>query len=1728
MGLLLTGICRSGPPGSRVEPQGLRTPHSRPVFVENRGQVTDLLGRSRADVRFVAQGAQWTAAFAESRIHLVLTGFSSESRPVGEWNGRRIEAVPDLHLYRIDMTFPGARDNLVPEVEQELERRMHVYDALHPEGVTDLRTFSVLRYRDLYPGIDLVFRCTDSLLKYEWRIRPGADPSRIGIAFEGATSVLREEDGSLVLTSPVGMIREDGPVSWTEQGNGNLPLSVRTRVEDGIVRYDIPTRDDTKELVIDPCLHWTTFFGGEATDHIRGVETDEAENIFVAGFTASRRLPVQAGEQVVLAGNLDAFLAKYSRSGELLWSTYYGGTANEEWPSLALSQGLPVLAGSSFSTDLPLSADAFQSVLAGKNDVFLAAFDAEGKRRWATFLGGSFSDELQDLASDAAGNLVLTGGTYSTNFPVTNGVMQTSSAGDFDGFVARFSPQGQRLWASYLGGWSMDYGHGVAVDREGAIYVGGYTEGNNFPVTSQAAQGGYGGGHYDGFLAKLTSSGNKQWITLFGGALEDQITDLVCTEEGGVAVCGFTASSSLPGSSSGARGETDVFVAMFSGAGQVRWSTVFGGRRLDQAFALACDPSGRLLVTGLTESPDFPMTLTALQSQHKGKTDAFVTRMSKDGDVEWSSFFGGAEWDAGYALSAGPGSGALVAGSTSSKTFPMQGRSQQSTNAGFEDGFLVRIIFDGVLAQAGEDKSVCSGLPVTLTGGASRGREPYTYAWSPTEGVENPTAAETRVVISRTTSFILTVTDADGCMSSDTVVVTLLPSPLARAGDPLTLCRGDHAALAASVRGGTDPLQFSWSPSLGLSAPTELTPSAGPETTTQYTLTATDANGCLSRDSVLVTVNALPTLAMSEDLALCYGVESAVEASATGDHPPFTYTWSAAGMEEKKSVDKMSIIVTEDRVWSVTVTDAVGCRSHDSVRIRALPLPVVQAAEDRLICAGAETKLTASVSGGKGPYQYLWSPADGLAATGAITVQASPEESRAYRITATDKNGCASSDSVLVTVAPRPVLTLPEEQGLCSNSTAVLNLDIAPGAEPYTVHWTPSTGLSDPKIQRPEVSLGKSLRYQVTVTDRHGCEARGATMVQVLPAPIANLDPRMVLCEGASTQAKVDVRNGTAPFRYAWSAEGPRIDAPESESPTVVAGTSGMLRVTVTDAKGCVSRDSMSVTTPAPLRVLAGGSQQVCAGATVRLRAEVEGGATPYRYTWTPAPESGAADKAELSLVATRSRVYTLTVQDAAGCTMSDTVQVTVHEPPQAVLPKIPLVCHGSVVSVPASVSGGEGPLTYVWTPAPDTGPADQAQASYTVTGLGTITLTVTDAHGCTSRSSTQLGSHPALIVNAGDNMDLCEGTSAKLSARAVGGTKKYSFAWSPPDGLSDPTSASPKATPSSTITYRVMVTDGSGCTAVDTVMIRVLPKPQSRAGSDTTLCPGSELTLHGGAVGGNPPYTFAWTPVSGLSDPSRSDPTLMVETPRNLTLLVTDANGCTASDAVALAVHRPRVPRISVSPGAVLCEGDSAVLTVDAGFQEWIWSGGGTGPTLLVHDGGSWTVTTRDEHGCAAVSAPFLVRRSPRPHPAILAKGSPAFCEGGEVDLVAKEEYEKYRWSTGARTRGITVKKAGPVTLTVTSSDGCTGQSPPLDILVHPRPLVSLSLVGDTLVAQSSHSTYQWRYDGEKLRGASGPTHVPTKNGPYSVQVTSDQGCMAESRTVKINRPELRKKKTR
>lgn len=640
-------------------------------------------------------------------------------------------------------------------------------------------------------------------------------------------------------------------------------------------------------------------------------------------------------------------------------------------------------------------------------------------------------------------------------------------------------------------------------------------------------------------------------------------------------------------------------------------------------------------------------------------------------------------------------------------------------------------------------------------------------------------------------------------------------------------------------------------------------------------------------------------------------------------------------------------------------------------------------------------------------YQFIWSNGD-------TTEDLNNLGAGTYDVTVTDDNGCSATTSVTVT-EPSPIVVQAVVTDVACNgqTNGSISTTVSGGVAPYTYAW--SHGPTTSSVN----GLGAGT-YGLTVTDANGCIDTSSYTVLEPPVLQASATGTNVSCFGGNDgTASVTASGGTPPYTYLWS---------NFSSGTSISGlTAGTYTVIVTDANGCTASGSYTVTEPGPIVAAETITNVSCYGAADgEITVSLSGGTPPFNVAWSNGPtNTGTTTTTNSNLVA---GTYSLTITDQNNCQSIESYTVTEPDSISLSTSTTDVNCNGaSNGAVDLTVAGGTPPYTYSWSPGGAT--------SQDLTGVaaGTYTVTVTDDNGCTATTSATVNEPDAILVQ-GSTIDVsCYGGSdGSVYLTVTGGTPGFSYNWSTGATTQNLTNIVAGD-------YFVTVTDAAGCTSTDTFTI---DQPDTL----TADIVGTNIDCYGAStgaatltvVGGTAPYTYLWSNFATTQN--------LTNVPAgSYTVVVTDANGCVATDTVTLTQNPEIVVTGTVTNVTCYGDADGAIdisITGGVGPFSFAWSpGGGAIEDTSGLLAGTYDVVVTDDLGCTA-SASFTVTQPDSLN--ITGTTTPVTCNGdadGTINITVTGGTMPYGylWNTGDTTEDVSGLAGGTYTVTVTDDNGCT-----------------------------------------------------------------------------------------
>lgn len=694
------------------------------MFIENRGQWDDAarfqVWGGPAGSIWLAEDAIWLTLLEPKREDANNPAANKRDLALGFGSGGH-DATPRRGV-NIKLSFLGANPHPHIESFNRLDTRISYYSGNKPEQWRpDVPVWGGVRYKELYPGIDLEFTHEDGRLVQRLVAQAGGDRSAVRLRVEGADTVVQNGYG-LRLSTTLGQLTFP---SFVGEGWQGLRLQVQpcedqtfelsTSFQPAGSHQQPKTEEQSSPTDNSDDLLYSIFLGGNANDHGYGIAVDKTDNVYVTGTTNSSDFPTTPGAfDTSYNGRLDyedVFVAALNPVGSVLfYASFLGGSGYDSGRSITVDgTGSAYVMGWTDSWDFPTTPGAFDPSFNLWCDLFVVKLNPTGSAlTYATFLGGSGGDwgyVGSGIAVDKTGSAYVSGSTTSWDFPTTPGAFDEHYNNHTDSFAAKLNPAGSALdYATFLGGSAYDTGHGIAVDGGGNAYVTGGTFSADFPFTAGAFDTSHNGGG-DTYVAKLNPAGSELvFATFLGGSDGDVGVGIALHGVGSAYVTGMTRSSDFPATPGafdtsydygdcGNFACSDAFVVKLNPAGSaLSYATFLGADGDDISTGIAVDGVGRVYVTGETSSSDFPTTPDAWDTSLNG-TDAFVVQLDPSGStLTYATFLGGNDYDGGFGVAVNRTGSAFVTGYTGSSDFPIiPGSFGAGFNGGSKDAFVAKL-----------------------------------------------------------------------------------------------------------------------------------------------------------------------------------------------------------------------------------------------------------------------------------------------------------------------------------------------------------------------------------------------------------------------------------------------------------------------------------------------------------------------------------------------------------------------------------------------------------------------------------------------------------------------------------------------------------------------------------------------------------------------------------------------------------------------------------------------------------------------------------------------------------------------------------------------------------------------------------------------------------------------------------------------------------------------------
>ena len=1335
-----------------------------------------------------------------------------------------------------------------------------------------------------------------------------------------------------------------------------------------------------------PIFQWVKQTGNSAYDFGRSIDVDASGNVYTLSWFVGT-IDADPGPGVLnfttSGSGYNTVISKLDASGNLIWAKMIEGYNNSGSDLVLDGLGNLYITGSfQGSNDFNPSASSFSltSYATTDLDIFILKLDVAGNFIWAKKMGGAADDNGQYIDVDASGNVCFTGLFQGTaDFDPSATVVNLTATGLNDIYAIKLDALGNLIWVKQLDGIGFDVVTDITIDLSDNVLVTGPLGSTidfdpGAPVFNLAA----GGIGTDIFVLKLNSSGAFVWAKQFAGTASsyNDGSSVITDASGNVYTTGrfdgtvdFDPNAGVNNLSS--VGNADIFISKLDASGNYVWVKQIGGASIDFGESVFLDASGNVYTTGgFQGTVDFDPNAATFNLSSAGDFDVFISKLDALGNFLWAKKLGGPGIDVGQEVKIDASSNIYTIGIFfQTSDFDPDAPVFNLTSLGSADVFVHKMSQCSTAPSSPSNTTppasqvLCGGNATTLTATSTGTVSWYSVSTSGT-ALSTGTLFVTPTLSVGTYTYYAEAFDCSVSLTRTPVTVTVSSSPTITVNSA-TICSGQGTATLSAL----GAVNYTWSPSLGLSATNGSVVTGSPASTQQYTVLGTNAIGCSSIANATITVKPLPILVINNS-TICLGQETAT-LIATG---ALNYTWNpnSSLSSSTGSMVTGSPLVTEQ--YTVTGLDASGCintKTASIVVVSSSSITVVNVS----VCSGKQATLTAS-----GTSSYTWNPSIGLSSatgslvtitplstqqftiygsagggcssftTATLTVLASPtitvsssticigqqtasltalgaanyswspglssstgsfvtgtpSASQTYTVIGSDVAGCSNTATATITVNSLPVITATSSSICIGQGTGTLT---ASGALTYT--WVPATGLSITSGSVVTGSPTSTQSYTVLGIDGLGCINGTTTSILVNSLPILSVNAETIcVAQGNATLIALGASN------YTWS---PSVSLSSTTGSVVVATTTVSQNYTVqgSDALGCANTITTSViVVPSP--TLTVNSSTICVGQqTASLT--VSGAST---YSWTPSIGLSSSTGVFVTGTPSTSQVYTLQGFVGTGCSNTVTTSITVNALPLITATSSSICLGQGIGTLTAS-----GALTYTWFPAIGL----STTSGSVVTGFPSSTQTYTvigiDGLGCINGAMATLDvkSLPSLSIS---NTTIC--LSQQTATLIVVGATNYT--WSPATGLSATTGSLVMANPLVNQTYTIQGADINTCLNTTTVRVSVVSSPTLSVNS-STICLGQQVADL--QVTGSNNGTYSWQPNVGLSSTTGS----LVSSTTTLTTIYTVTNttvyGC-VSTATAMVVVNP-LPLITAIGNTLILLGQTTTVSAQGGLSyDW------------------------------------------------------------------------------------------------------------------------------------------------------------------------------------------------
>jgi subtilisin-like proprotein convertase family protein len=960
-------------------------------------------------------------------------------------------------------------------------------------------------------------------------------------------------------------------------------------------------------------------------------------------------------------------------------------------------------------------------------------------------------------------------------------------------------------------------------------------------------------------------------------------------------------------------------------------------------------------------------------------------------------------------------------------------------------------------------------IAITTSGGTA----PYTYSWSNGAVIEDLSSITAN-------TYTVTITDDNGCIYSEDLVVNTLPSMVIVANNVTNeACGTSNGSIDISVSGGSGSYGYSWSNGM-------MTQDISSLTAGVYSIDVTDGFGCVASQNITLINDVsncssycyLDAAVNSITDEICGNGTGAIDIDVVDATQPYTVLWSTGSTNEDLSNLSAG-------TYTITINDANQCEHIETFTVgnttSGLGISASSVSDEN--CGNGMGAIDISISGGTLPYAYSWS-------TGATSQDLTNLTSASYSVTVTDGNGCqfAQSFSITNNTGFLAYSTLVTNE-FCNNNNGNINLTVTGASGSLTYSWSNGATTQDINGLNPGT-------FTCTITDQTGCELVTAPITVSNNSGTLDILSTIIINESCGDgQGAIDlsILGGTTPYTFDWSNG--------STSEDLTGLSAGNYSCTITDDNGCfVSTGSITVwNSPGTLAVTTDYIvDELCGNALGAIYVETTGGTTPYSFSWN----NGSVNEDNLGLVAGN---YSLTVTDANGCTLN--LNESVSNSAGTLQIDNAVLTHESCGNTNGAInliaSGGTPGYTYSWSSGPITQDLNALAA-------GTYSVVVTDANGCQVNDSYLINNNAGtLAVSHISTAELCSNGAGSINLTVTGGTAPYTYVWSNSSFTEDLSGLSAG-------TYSCEITDASSC-AITSASIVIGNNPGTLSVTENTTdesCGASNGAIDLTVTGGDGIYSYTWSNSATTQDISG----LAAAT---YTYLVSDGNGCEIAGSSTL-INTSGSFTFTAAVSDELCNNNNGAinLTTAGGTApfSFAWSNAAVSEDLTALNQGLYSCVVTDANGCEVSTGNLTVSNNPGTLNLNNIVVTNENCGNGigaiDITISGGTTPYAYLWSNAATTADLILLSEGNYSCTVTDAAGCslafstTVNDDPGNLQIFAQTITNESCgnnngaINITMAGGTPAYTYVWS------NGATTQDINSLSEGTYSLFVNDAGGC--------------------